>query len=215
MTAWQVAASLDVLLGQLNARAPRRSKAADGSIGDAAHAARDSDHNPHYVLNGIPLVTARDFTHDPGGGLDCNWLADALVRGKDPRLKYLIWNRRIIDSRAGQHPWQWMPYSGADPHTGHVHLSVMANPICQDRRAWDLGGGGAVTPSSGHAIIQRGSTGPDVELIQRFLGVVKPGGPGYGHFGDLTYAAVVRYQKMRGLVADGVVGNLTWAATGL
>ena len=43
--AWRVARSLDVLLGQLNALAPERSKASDGSIGDAAHASRSSDHN--------------------------------------------------------------------------------------------------------------------------------------------------------------------------
>ena len=31
---WRVARSLDVLLAQLNTRAPNRSKAADGSVGD-------------------------------------------------------------------------------------------------------------------------------------------------------------------------------------
>lgn len=216
MATWRVARSLDALLAQLNALAPHRSKASDGSIGDAAHATRDSDHNPHYILNGQPLVTARDFTHDPTGGLDGQWLADTLVRSRDPRIKYIIWNHRIIDSRAGSHPWQWMPYSGINPHTHHVHVSVLANPSCDDPRRWDLGGGGGPTPpSSGHATIQRGSTGPDVELLQRFLGVVGPGDPGYGHFGNLTYAAVVRYQKMRGLTPDGVVGNRTWQAIGL
>jgi murein L,D-transpeptidase YcbB/YkuD len=63
--------------------------------------------------------------------------------------------------------------------------------------------------------ISYGDTGPDVELIQRFLGVVGPGDPGYSSFGPLTEAAVIRYQKMRGLVADGIVGQATWAATGL
>jgi hypothetical protein len=213
---WRVARSLDALLAQLNALAPRRSKASDGSIGDAAHATRDSDHNPHYILNGQPLVTARDFTHDPAGGLDGQWLADTLVRSRDSRIKYIIWNRRIVDSRAGNHPWQWMPYSGINPHEHHVHVSVMANPSCDDPRRWDLGGGGgSAPPSSGHATIQRGSTGPDVELLQRFLGVVGLGDPGYGTFGPATLAAVIRYQKMQGLVADGIVGNATWAKIGL
>lgn len=66
-----------------------------------------------------------------------------------------------------------------------------------------------------HPVIQRGDTGPAVELIQRFLGVVAPGGPGYGTFGPATEAAVIRYQKLRGLTADGVVGLNTWRETGL
>jgi hypothetical protein len=133
--AWRVARSLDVLLGQLNALAPNRSKVSDGSIGDAAHATRDSDHNPWCVLKGQPLVTARDFTHDPAGGLDCNRLATSLVRARDSRLKYLIWNRRI---------WQgsWQPYSGADDHTHHLHLSVVAGPAADTTTPWNLGTGG-------------------------------------------------------------------------
>lgn len=135
--AWRVAKSLDVLLAQLNARAPRRSKVSDGSIGDAAHATTNSDHNPWY---GGGIVTARDFTHDPAGGLDCNWLADVLVRSKDSRIKYLIWNRRILDSRPQHNPWKWMPYSGSNAHTHHLHISVMPNAGADDTRAWNLGG---------------------------------------------------------------------------
>ncbi|MFD8499857.1 hypothetical protein [Amycolatopsis sp. NPDC059657] len=137
---WRVARSLDVLLGQLNTLAPRRSKASDGSIGDAAHASRDSDHNPWY---GPGIVTARDFTHDPAGGLDGNWLAETLVESRDPRIKYVIWNRRIVDSRPGNSPWRWIPYHGANPHTKHVHVSVIPNASADDQRAWALGGGDA------------------------------------------------------------------------
>ena len=54
--AWIVAPSLDALLAQLNALAPGRSRASDGSIGDAAHAARTSNHNPWLVLNGQAYV---------------------------------------------------------------------------------------------------------------------------------------------------------------
>jgi hypothetical protein len=66
-----------------------------------------------------------------------------------------------------------------------------------------------------HPTIRRGDTGEAVELIQRFLGVVRPGDPGYGHYGPLTEMAVRRYQAMRGLVADGICGPATWAETGL
>ncbi|WP_439377818.1 hypothetical protein [Amycolatopsis lexingtonensis] len=144
---WYVARSLDRLLAQLNAKAPQRSKASDGSIGDAAHSARLSDHNP----TSAGQVCARDYTHDPAGGLDCNWLADALVRSRDPRIKYVIWNRRIIDSRPGNHPWVWMPYSGTNPHNKHLHLSVFAGSAGDNTADWALsgapsGGGGSTPP---------------------------------------------------------------------
>ncbi len=133
--AWYVAGSLETLRGQLNALAPRRSKVSDGSIGDAAHSARTSDHNP----TSSGQVCARDFTHDPAGGLDCHWLARILVASRDPRIKYIIWNRQILDSRPGNRPWQWVSYNGTNPHTKHLHLSVFAGSTGDQNRAWNLG----------------------------------------------------------------------------
>lgn len=138
---WRVARSLDVLLGQLDATAPRRSKASDGAVGDTEHQSRSaaSDHNPWYPKPNGGIVTARDFTHDPAGGMDCNWLAATLVASRDSRIKYVIWNNRIIDSRPGNRPWQWVAYNGVNPHTKHLHVSVMDNASCDDPRAWNLG----------------------------------------------------------------------------
>lgn len=133
---WRVARSLDQLLAQLNMLAPNRSRASDGSIGDAAHQLQGSasDHNPWY---GPGIVTARDFTHDPRNGLDCNKLAAALIASRDPRIKYIIWQGRICDSRAQSNPWTWQPSSG---HYQHLHLSVMANASADDARPWSLPG---------------------------------------------------------------------------
>jgi hypothetical protein len=126
--AWRAARSLDVLLVQLNVMAPNRSKISDGAIGDTAHSARKSDHNP----DAQNIVRARDYTHDPAGGLDCHWLAAQLAASRDPRIKYVIWDRRI---------WQgsWKPYSGSSPHIKHLHLSVVAGPAADDTTAWNLG----------------------------------------------------------------------------
>lgn len=143
---WYMAKSLDVLLGQLNAKAPKRSKVSDGGIGDAAHSARLSDHNP--TASG--QVCARDFTNDPAGGLPGQWLADTLVASRDPRIKYVIFNHRIIDSRAGNNPWKWMPYSGTNAHEHHVHVSVFAGALGDNTAPWNLGagtnGGGGSAP---------------------------------------------------------------------
>ena len=56
----------------------------------------------------------------------------------------------------------------------------------------------------GH-LIQRGSTGKDVEEIQRALSVMVD-----GIFGPKTEAAVKVLQKRNGLKADGIVGSKTW-----
>lgn len=135
MSNWRVARSLDVLLDQINRAFPGRSTASDGSIGDANHQNRDSDHNPWY---GPGIVTARDFTHDPANGLDIDAFTDELAASRDPRIKYIIANSLILDSRPGENPWTWMPYHGSNPHTSHLHLSVMDNPICDDASPWNL-----------------------------------------------------------------------------
>lgn len=133
---WRVAKSLLQLRQQIDARFPNRKKGNDGTIGDSAHAVRTSDHNPWVVADGIGIVTAMDITNDPASGCSGQWLADILTRNRDPRIKYVIWNRRICNSSAlgGAVPWTWRPYNGQNPHTGHVHLSVKP-----DRGAFDSG----------------------------------------------------------------------------
>lgn len=126
-----VAPALNTLLAQLNEMAPKRKKASDGALGDQAHAARKSYHNP----NSAGIVQARDFTHDPAGGLDCNWLANALVAGRDKRILEIIWNRRYWTPRGG-----WVTYYGSNPHDKHLHLSVSSDANLYNSTApWDLG----------------------------------------------------------------------------
>lgn len=139
MTAWKLAGSLIRLRDQLDTGAPARAKQSDGTIGNAEHAARDSDHNPWWVLGGIPYVTAIDITHDVER-LNCDLLETALARGRDPRIKYLIWDHHIIAGAAGPFPWVWRDYHGTDPHTGHLHLSVMPNAGSLLQTDWNLDG---------------------------------------------------------------------------
>jgi hypothetical protein len=130
---WRVAKSLLTLRAQVDAMAPSRSKAADGTIGDTAHSARKSDHNP----NANNVVTAMDITHDPASGVDAGALAEMLRLSKDPRIKYIISNRRICSSL--QSPWQWREYTGSNAHTKHVHVSVSADPaLYDDTKPWTI-----------------------------------------------------------------------------
>jgi hypothetical protein len=66
----------------------------------------------------------------------------------------VIANGWIMDTRPAYNPWRWMRYNGSNPHTSHVHLSVVATPACDDTRRWNVpmlgggggGGGGGTTP---------------------------------------------------------------------
>lgn len=137
------ARSLDVLMREVDTMAPKRSKASDGWIGDAAHATRDSDHNPWLTVAGVGVVTAQDITDDPLRGCSAAALAErfrSMGRALDGRVKYVIWNHRIASARDA---WSWRPYSGSNPHTKHVHLSVSERPIDFDAtRPWGIAGPG-------------------------------------------------------------------------
>lgn len=147
--AWRLAKSLDKLRQQVNAAAPNRRKSSDGTIGDAAHRSRPSDHNP----DSKGVVRALDITHDPMNGMDAGKLAEALRVSRDPRIKYIISNRRIASSQAvhGEAAWVWRHYSGANPHDKHCHISVVSDARADDTRAWQIDGGVAtqapVTPA--------------------------------------------------------------------
>jgi hypothetical protein len=135
--AWRVAKSLLRLREQVNTMAPDRSKASDGTIGDAAHASRTSDHNPWVKDGSIGIVTAMDITHDIPHGCDAQALVDALVNSRDPRIKYIIYNRRKISSKI--QPWVWRNYTGANPHTKHFHLSVLPDKAFYDsEESWQI-----------------------------------------------------------------------------
>ena len=123
MTAWRPSHALVALENEVTAACPDRDTASDGFIGDAAHQARQSDHNPdeHGIVN------AWDCTTDPAHGIG-DALAAFLLRSQDPRIKYVIYKRRIFDGPGqGHEPWAWRPYTGRDPHESHVHLSVRSD----------------------------------------------------------------------------------------
>jgi hypothetical protein len=124
------------LLAEIDTLAPNRSRASDGTIGDSAHAQDVSDHNPDETgdtgsasdTDSIDEVHARDVTAAgpwPGG-----WLAENIVQiilarcraGLEPRVRYLIYNRRIWTRN---NEWKQEAYLGANPHDKHFHVSFM------------------------------------------------------------------------------------------
>jgi murein L,D-transpeptidase YcbB/YkuD len=212
---WRIAGCLDVLRGQVDALSPNRSRVSDGTIGDPSHSSRTSDHNPDRK----GVVKALDITHDPDHGIDSHKLALALVASKDPRIKYIIDNRKICPGRDGPDPWQWRPYAGRNPHDHHVHISV--GDGADDRSPWQfklkIPPGPAKEPPGPIVLSMRlGDEGPDVLLLQQALVVdgiteLKPD----GRFGIRTQTAVKKFQRREGLLADGIVGFYTRRALGI
>jgi hypothetical protein len=117
------------LRNQTNKKWPNRDRRSDGWIGDRAHQARVSDHNPDK--NG--WVHAIDIDHDflgPRGGRagtqEAELFANQLIRlareGKDGgRLKYVIYNNRIASGTHRNQFWTWR--KGNWGHTQHIHVS--------------------------------------------------------------------------------------------
>lgn len=120
-----LAPSLVALRGEVNSRYPHRDRSSDGWLGDAAHAARESDHNPDER----GMVHAIDLDKD---GLDLAALLRAVIG--DPRCWYVIHDRTIWSRTYG---WKARPYTGTNPHTGHVHVSIRYDSTSeQDTRSW-------------------------------------------------------------------------------
>lgn len=190
-------------LADATARWPRRNKASDGIMGDTRHQKRKSDHNDG---------NAYDLTHDPGKGVDCNVLSRQVIN--DARVTYVIWDRKIYNrSRAAE---GWRRYTGQNPHTHHMHVSIRAASR-DDLSPWPWSNGGTTetTPTSisfpGKALRQR-SQGADVRIVQGRLVAHGHNVAVDGNFGSGTRAAVIAFQEQKGLTADGVVGPKTWDA---
>ena len=109
---WHLAPSLVELQKEINAKWPKRSKKRDGTIGNAAHKATKSDHNP----NSRGSVNAIDITYP---GVDPDVIISAVK--KHPSASYVIFNRKIWSA---SHKWVPRPYTGASPHTEHLHISI-------------------------------------------------------------------------------------------
>ena len=217
--AWRVAGSLVTLQKQINAQWPRRNKQNDGTIGDANHSARLSDHNP----DAYGVVRAIDFTHDPANGLDSRKLADLILAKQDPRLKYVISFNRIGSGPGGASPGVWRPYKtppNKNPHDHHCHISVLprqpdGSDPADGERLWDLVGVTltATPPPPGTPAslptIRPGESSEDVAALQRVLGVKVTGK--YEPLSETEWALRL-FQVRHNLTPDGIAGPQTWKA---
>lgn len=144
MKPW-LAKGAERLRRDINTLHPHRDKTSDGWIGDTSHQARPSDHNPDPSSNPPGVVRAIDIDKDLSrvDPKAMHKLAERIRRTarKDDRIAYIIWNGRIASSQRNRlgRRWGWRPYTGANPHNQHMHVSF-AKHADHDGRAFRLFG---------------------------------------------------------------------------
>jgi len=112
------------VLRQATALSPKRKKLSDGLLPSAAHqkANPTSDHNTGLAV---------DLTHDPKNGIDCAVIFEKFK--EDERVQYLIFNKKIWNRKYAKSGNR--PYSGSNPHTKHLHISIRADKA-DDTSPW-------------------------------------------------------------------------------
>jgi Putative peptidoglycan binding domain len=205
---------LDKLLAEINAIAPGRNKASDGWIGDDKHKQRKSDHNPDE--HGV--VHARDITHDAGNGADMTFIAEQLRVRRDPRTKYIIFNKRIASANTD---WNWAKFTGDNPHTHHMHISVVADDSADDTSGWGLQKGGPPVDPNVKLIVDAPPFEPfdldrgvkDPHRVRWLQAILEQRGWGKvaisGVFDDATANTVMVMQRDIGVDDDGRYGMHT------
>ncbi len=182
------------------------------------------------------MLNANNDADRRAAGHFLGWLtADGGTMARRLGVMYVIFNKQM---------WRaydpgWTSYSGASPHTDHIHISLTWNGARGHTSFWTgrtwahdygtcqlfQGQPGTVagrkprtTPcpepagaisSSERPMLWLGSSGSAVREVQRRLGVSDT-----GTFGTLTRDAVLRYQRTHDLPRTGAVDDPTWARLG-
>jgi hypothetical protein len=149
MAGWELTRGLQNLRAQVNRVFPDRDKASDGTIGDAAHQAGTSGHNPddspanagrpewNGDPDGDPEVRAWDMDSDlRTPGVSAQQLVDHIrgLPGVASVLRYVIYDHLIYRASNG---WKPQIYTGPSPHTEHVHFSGAWSQAADNNTTFD------------------------------------------------------------------------------
>jgi len=181
----------------IDIRWPGRDHKTDGWIGDAAHQARTSDHNPDPKTGVVRAVDIdKDGIHVP------SVLASAMV---NVAVRYVIHNRRIyhVDNL-----FKPKKYVGDNPHTEHIHVSIEKTASAEaSKMPWEL-----VEHIPAWPTLRFGATGLAVRQLQALLNGHGASLVVDGRMGSATLAALLSFQRAKTGDADGWAGPQTYTA---
>lgn len=153
-------------------------------------------------------------SHAYGIAIDVNADTNPFLSGRHRRLvtdipTNVIQEIYAIRTRGGNQVWRWGGDWDSQPDTPHSNYDAMHFEIIVTPQELAEGVATAVRfdprDSKTWPILKLGSRGEAVAFLQRWLGL-----PDDGMFGPITLKKVEWYQKMQGLVVDGIVGPATW-----
>lgn len=199
-TTWHLAPCLVQAHDLIVQRWPAASRALDGTIGDAAHQGRESDHNPNerHTVDALDVDTNQHQDHPRHVP---SILAAAMLH---PSVNYVIHQRRIFQRIDVFRP---RVYNGINPHTGHAHISCIQSAAAEtSAQPWAILAAFPAWPG----VMGKGIKAPtQARQLQAFLNAWGSSLALDGVFGPATDAAVRAYQKRMGIAVDGLVGPAT------
>ena len=107
------------------------------------------------------------------------------AESKKPNIIHALWG------------WQYTSSGKVNGISGNVDLDIRYNDPAKDNIAYP--------------VLRKGSKGVYVEVLQKKLNDAGYNLAVDGDFGNKTLEAVKDYQKVNGLVVDGIVGPMTWS----
>ncbi|GAB48454.1 peptidoglycan-binding domain-containing protein [Mobilicoccus pelagius] len=196
----------------------------------------DGSQSEHHEGRAVDwMLSANDPTQKAVAESFLAWLtANSGERARRLGVQYVIWNRTMWRAYAPERGFA--PYSGPNPHTDHIHLSLTWDGA-MGRTSWwsgqvvhtqDVGtcrvyagqpapiyAGRRTTPCPSSLPAAPASPFPNVAIGSRDRANVARGQQALGItadgvFGRGTQQSVLAYQRSRGLPTSGVLDKATW-----
>lgn len=148
MATWILIAAAKSLFAAFDELAPDRDHTSDGSVGNAAHAAEVSDHNPDETgsvpihdadhINEVHAIDVDSDLRTPGLSMEMvvQFVLGRCRNGAEKRLRYIIYFDRIWEASNG---WKLRAYLGSSKHHEHAHFSFSYDtPLEASTVSWHL-----------------------------------------------------------------------------
>lgn len=184
----------------INIKWPNRPRVHDGWIGNEAHQARKSDHNPNKrdTVNAIDV----DATQPPAPKTPIHVPTAIAAMIMHPSTHYIIHKSRIMDADDGFQPHT---YTGSNKHDKHIHNSIRQSAVAENSSVVYK----FIKKPLSWGLLKRGSRGNQVKELEAYLIAWGYGLSVTGVFGPKVETSVRAFQKRMGITVDGKVGPVT------